>query len=177
MTKKESNPKKPKAQKESKSLKGVGGRPTDYSPEMADRICDLVASTPYGLVKLSRLHDDLPNKTTVNVWRRRHPAFAAKYAQAKLEQADILAEDCLDIADNDDFDSKVDKDGNEVCNTEYIARSRLKVDTRKWLAAKLLPKQYGEQRKIESLEGENDALRNELMELRSQLDKKHKKDY
>jgi hypothetical protein len=144
---------------------------------MAQRICDLVASTGHGLLKLTRLYEDLPDKSTINLWRRQHPEFSAQYAQAKLEQADILAEDCLDIADNDDFDSKLDKDGNEVCNTEYIARSRLKVDTRKWLAAKLLPKQYGEQRKIESLEGENDALRNELMELRSQLDKKHKKEY
>jgi hypothetical protein len=121
------------------------GRPLEYTKEMGDHICELVSSTGYGLLKLTKLYPELPDKMTINRWRHRVQEFRAQYAMAKLEQADILAEECLEISDDDSFDIKLDKDGNEVCNTEFIARSRLRVDTRKWLASKLLPKQYGQQ--------------------------------
>lgn len=120
------------------------GRPLEYTQEMGDYICELVSSTGYGLLKLTQLHPELPDKMTINRWRHRVPEFRAQYAQAKIEQADILAEECLEIADDDSKDVKFDKDGNELCNTEFIARSRLRVDTRKWLASKLLPRQYGQ---------------------------------
>jgi hypothetical protein len=119
------------------------GRPLEYTKEMGDYICELTASTGYGLLKLTRLYPELPDKMTINRWRHRLPDFRAQYALAKLEQADILAEECLEIADDDSQDIRIDEDGNQVCNTEFTARSRLRVDTRKWLAAKLLPKQYG----------------------------------
>lgn len=120
------------------------GRPTKYSEKMADLICQYVSTTPYGLNKICSLYDDIPEKTTVNVWRYKYPEFKEKYALAKLAQADLLAEECLEIADDDSGDTRVDLGtGFDVCNTEFIARSRLRIDTRKWLAAKLLPKQYG----------------------------------
>lgn len=120
------------------------GRPLEYTQEMGDYICELVASTGYGLLKLTKLYPELPDKVTINRWRHRVAEFRTQYALAKVEQADILAEECLEIADDDSYDIKLDKDGNEICNTEFIARARLRVDTRKWLASKLLPKQYGQ---------------------------------
>ena len=120
------------------------GRPLEYTKEMGDHICELVASTGHGLLKLTRLYPELPDKMTINRWRHRLPEFRSQYALAKVEQADILAEECLEIADDSSGDLAHDKDGNEICNTEFIARARLRVDTRKWLASKLLPKQYGD---------------------------------
>tara|TARA_R110000868_G_scaffold335547_1_gene596431 strand:+ start:14774 stop:15244 length:471 start_codon:yes stop_codon:yes gene_type:complete len=120
------------------------GRPLEYTKEMGDYICELVASTGHGLLKLTTLYPELPDKMTINRWRHRLPEFRAQYAQAKIEQADILAEECLEIADDSSGDVTYDKDGEVTCNTEFIARSRLRVDTRKWLAAKLLPRQYGD---------------------------------
>lgn len=121
------------------------GRPLEYTKEMGDHICELVSSTGHGLLKLTRLYPELPDKVTINRWRYRVPEFRTQYAQAKLEQADILAEECLEIADDDHNDVKINPDtGDEYCNTEFIARARLRVDTRKWLASKLLPKQYGQ---------------------------------
>jgi hypothetical protein len=119
------------------------GRPLEYTLEMGDYICELVSSTGYGLLKLTQLYPELPDKITINRWRHRVESFRTQYAMAKVEQADILAEECLEIADDDSKDTKLNFEGEEVCNTEFIARSRLRVDTRKWLAAKLLPRQYG----------------------------------
>lgn len=120
------------------------GRPTDYNEEIAKLICERVATSTDGLGKLCAMHDDMPSKFTVNLWRYKYPEFSAQYALAKMTQADLLAEECLDIADDDSGDTRIDPEtGYETCNTEFIARSRLRIDTRKWLAAKLLPKQYG----------------------------------
>lgn len=118
-------------------------RPLEYTKEMGDYICELVATTTHGLFKLTRLYPTLPDKTTINRWRLRVPAFNTQYAQAKLRQADILAEECLEIADDSERDTIVNEDGKEVCDIEYVNRCRLRIDTRKWLAAKLLPRQYG----------------------------------
>lgn len=119
------------------------GRPTDYNEAMASRICEAVATTTLGLNKICERYDDFPSKFTVNLWRFKHPEFSVQYAQAKLFQADLLAEECLDIADDSSDDTIINAEGYDVCNTEWINRCRLRIDTRKWLAAKLLPKQYG----------------------------------
>lgn len=128
--------------KQSAKAKAKAGRPTDYTPELGSLICQRVATSTLGLNKIC-MADDMPVKSTVNLWRYKYPEFSAQYAQAKLVQADLLAEECIDIADDDSNDIKVNFEGEEVANTEFIARSRLRIDTRKWLASKLLPKQYG----------------------------------
>lgn len=132
------------SKKQPVKAKAKTGRPTDYNETIAALICERVATSTLGLNKLCEMYDDLPSKFTVNLWRYRHPEFSTQYALAKLVQADLLAEECLEIADDDSHDTKISPEGFEVCNTEFIARSRLRIDTRKWLAAKLLPKQYGQ---------------------------------
>lgn len=133
------------AKKQPTKAKAKVGRPLEYTKEMGDYICELVASSGHGLLKLTQLYSDLPDKMTINRWRHRLPEFRSQYAMAKVEQADILAEECLEIADDSSNDVRIDPEtGFETCNSEFIARARLRVDTRKWLAAKLLPKQYGQ---------------------------------
>ena len=131
------------AKKQPVKAKAKTGRPTDYTPELAALICERVATSTLGLNKIC-LAEDMPSKFTVNLWRYKYPEFSTQYALAKLVQADLLAEECMEIADDDSEDTKINMlTGEEVANNEFIARSRLRIDTRKWLAAKLLPKQYG----------------------------------
>jgi hypothetical protein len=60
----------------------------------------------------------------------------------------MLIDEILEIADNTSHDTILKTDGNSnkkrVCNSEWIARSRLRIDTRKYLAGKLCPKIYGD---------------------------------
>lgn len=124
------------------------GRPSLFTQELADLICQRVASCSFGLRKLCSLHDDLPTSETVYEWRYKYPAFSSQYAEAKLRQADLMAEELLDIADSGTNDwmetlSDDEKGLGWRLNGEHVQRSRLRIDTRKWLAAKLLPKQYG----------------------------------
>lgn len=124
------------------------GRPTLYNEELASLICQRVATTTFGLARLCSMYDDLPEKITINVWRYKYPEFATQYAQAKLKQADLLAEEMLDIADDgtNDWMESFGEDGDigYKLNSEHVQRSRLRIDTRKFLASKLLPKQYGQ---------------------------------
>ena len=67
--------------------------------------------------------------------------------QAKRCQIEVFIDEILDIADDSSQDEIANNQGHIVCNSEFIARSRLRIDTRKWLASKLVPKIYGVQQK------------------------------
>jgi len=123
------------------------------------------------------MFDWLPDQDTINVWRYEKPNFSGQYAVAKIKQADLLAEDCIDIADDDSRDIKITENGYEAFDGEFAARSRLRVDTRKWLASKLLPKQYGGDALLQQTREENTELKEELKVLRARLDSENKKDY
>lgn len=124
------------------------GRPTKYTLEIGKAICRAIATTTDGLNKICAEREDFPCRKVIWEWRFDHEEFRNLYVEAKRQQADLLAEEINDIADDITRDTlfKQDRDGNEyeVCNTEWIARSRLRVDTRKWIACKLLPKVYGD---------------------------------
>ena len=80
-----------------------------------------------------------------------------RYARAREIQADRMAEEIVEIADDatNDFMEKRGKDGRKKVefNSENVNRSRLRIDTRKWLAGKLKPKVYGEKQTVEVNQG------------------------
>lgn len=77
------------------------------------------------------------------------PERIEQYARAREAQADKLADDILAIADDGQRDTYIDSDGNERTDQDVIARSRLRVDARKWLASKMAPKKYGDKTESE----------------------------
>ena len=122
------------------------GRPTLYTQELADIVCERLAN---GESMRSVARDDsMPAMSTLFKWLRDIKAFSEQYTRAKEESANALFEDLLDIADNstNDYMTRQSKSGEdyESVNPEAIARSRLRVDTRKWALSKLMPKKYGE---------------------------------
>jgi hypothetical protein len=121
------------------------GRPSDYTPELAGAICDRLAEGE----SLRSICDSegMPNKKTVLRWLRIHEEFRAQYAQARELQAEGMADEIVDIADdghNDWMKRNYGDDERWVENGEAIRRSALRIDARKWVAAKLLPKKYGD---------------------------------
>ena len=120
------------------------GRPTDYTPELAKEICDMVASCSTGIKKLCATQDNWPAHETIYRWLRQYKEFSDLYARAKKDQVRALVEEILEISDDSSQDDKENSNGTVVCNSEWVARSRLRVDTRKWIAAKLVPRLYGD---------------------------------
>lgn len=124
------------------------GRPSEFTQEIADLICERTATSTFGLKKLCKMYDDMPNHDTVFQWRYKNKAFADQYTKAKIAQAELLAEEIMDIADdgtNDWMETLPDEEKplGWKLNGEHVNRSRLRIDTRKWHASKLLPKIYG----------------------------------
>lgn len=75
---------------------------------------------------------------------RKHPEFLSNYTRAREDQADTLADEIVAIADDGTNDTYKNEEGFELVNHDVIARSRLRVEARKWVAAKLKPKKYGD---------------------------------
>ena len=88
--------------------------------------------------------DWLPCDDTVRNWAEANPAFARDIARAREAGFDEIAMDCLAIADDTSGDTKSGPNGEEQCNSEWISRSRLRVETRLKLLAKWDPKRYGD---------------------------------
>ena len=110
------------------------GRPSDFTPEIANEICERLAK---GESLRAICADDesgwLPTARTVHRWltveEEWASAFRQQYAHAREAQADHYADEIVAIADG-------------VVNDPQ--RDRLRVDARKWYASKLAPKKYGD---------------------------------
>lgn len=113
------------------------GRPTDYNDNIAALICAEIASSSKSIKKICE-QEGMPSHVTVLSWLRKHKDFLTQYTLAKQEQADLLAEEMLEIADDGSRDDTPFTGGN------HVQRDRLKVETRKWIASKLKPKKYGD---------------------------------
>ena len=139
------------------------GRPISYTKELGESICNKVATCTHSLKKICADNDNFPHHETVNEWRWKIEEFGSAYARAKQAQMDLLAEEIVEISDDDSKDTATDKDGRESFNNEFAARSRLRIDSRKWLAAKLYPRVYGERNKEEQ-EAKANTLIEKLLE-------------
>ena len=100
--------------------------------KVIDHICGELATSSKGIGKILKEGyegQELPAYSKIMLWVSEDDLLWDKYARAKSEQADFMADEMLEIADDDQNDWQ---------------RARLRVDTRKWLASKLKPKKYGE---------------------------------
>jgi hypothetical protein len=117
-------------------------RRSEFTQEIADTICERIAEGE-SLVRICK-DDGMPSKTTVFNWLSSNKAFLDNYTRAREAQADTLFDQILEISDDGSNDTYKDEDGNPRTDHDVIARSRLRVDARKWMAGKLRPKKYGE---------------------------------
>lgn len=125
--------------------KNIGGRPSLYTDTLAAEICSRISSGEK--VTDICLDNHMPNPSTVYLWLAKNETFSEQYAKAMADRTWSMAEDILDISDNganDWMERHHGEDVSWVTNGEALQRSRLRVDTRKWLMSKMQPKKYGE---------------------------------
>jgi hypothetical protein len=120
------------------------GRPTIYTPELAHKICTLIANTEMGLHRLHKAYEWFPDPSTILDWLANHSEFSLRYAQAKDLQAEFMADNCLVIADDSSGDA-IETSRGVVENREFTSRSKLRVETRMYMMERLSPKKYGKQ--------------------------------
>jgi hypothetical protein len=136
---------KPAAEQDAAPKKKMG-RPSIYSQDLADEICVRLSSGE-SLRSICR-DEHMPAQSQVYVWLNAKKDFAEQYARAREEQADTHADEIIAIADEDpELNPIRDKDGNVIdlkIDSGYVAYQKQRIDARKWTAAKLRPKKYGD---------------------------------
>jgi hypothetical protein len=115
-----------------------------------DLIADILSKVADG-ESLNKICDgkSYPCRKTFFEWVGDNTSIANRYMIALSLRAEKYADEIIEIADNTSEDINYDFEGKEKVNTENIARSKLRVDARKWVASKLLPKKYGDSTRVE----------------------------
>ena len=119
------------------------GRPSTYRRELADQVCSLVSE---GQTAREACRTVGVPMETFRRWVASNPpdGLSGRFARARLDLLEHWADDIVSISDDRTGDVYIDEDGKKRVDHENINRSRLRVDTRKWLLSKLLPGQYGD---------------------------------
>lgn len=92
--------------------------------------------------------EDMPGRTVFFEWLNQDEFKANQYARSCELRSECIFEEILEIADETSRDTIYTEKG-EVPNSEWMARSRLRVDARKWMLGKMNPKKYGDKNIVE----------------------------
>nr|DAT45141.1 MAG TPA: terminase small subunit [Caudoviricetes sp.] len=111
------------------------GRPTDYTKDMADKICEKIANGRS--LRSICAEDGVPPMKTIYRWLEANEEFRHQYARARDKQADYFAEEIIEIADSAEAESAA------------VSKAKLQIDARKWAASKIAPKKYGNKQEID----------------------------
>ncbi|HFB4648218.1 TPA: hypothetical protein ACE76W_002121, partial [Neisseria gonorrhoeae] len=111
------------------------GRPTDYTKDMADKICEKIANGRS--LRSICAEDGVPPMKTIYRWLEANEEFRHQYARAREKQADYFAEEIIEIADSAQAESAA------------VSKAKLQIDARKWAASKIAPKKYGDKTELD----------------------------
>ncbi len=113
------------------------GRPSRYTKPWAAKICDAVSEGKSLREICSK--PPMPSRASVNRWLNENAEFRDQYARAREEQAEFYADQIISIADEVEEESA------------SVAKAKLQIDARKWKAAKLAPKKYGDKVEVDNV--------------------------
>ena len=139
-----------------------------FSQEIFDEICVRIAEGE-SLRKICK-DEKMPSLVSVWRWLNESETLSKQYTRAREEQAETFVDEILDIADDNKDDTYLDENGKLIINQEVIARSRLRVDSRKWIASKLKPKRFGDYTKIQAEVKDTSSTSSWLGEVLSEID-------
>lgn len=119
------------------------GRPSMYTHELGQLICDLYASDPKITILDIFKRDDMPAWQTFYDWAEGKVEsaleFPEMFARAKRVKASIIAEASLSTADGP---------GDDLDSMTRVRRDEFRAKTAQWLAAKLNPAEYGDSQRV-----------------------------
>jgi hypothetical protein len=150
------------------------GRPSGYTEEQAERVCDKLA-LGWSLRKIEEHVDEdgstYPCKDTILTWCWKIEGFSDRYARAQEAGCEAVRQEMQEIADdgrNDWMKRLAFNGGNPAweINGEAINRSKLRWEDRRWYLGKKQPKKWGEAQQIDmTVKGQMDnTLKIEFVE-------------
>lgn len=118
-----------------------------FTIELFESICTEIATSSVGLNKICKQHGI--SSVAFYDWIKKDAELLNKYTRAREDQADYLADEIITLSDDKTSDY-VEGEFGKVGNAANVARSRLQVEARKWIASKLKPKKYGDKVEVEN---------------------------
>jgi hypothetical protein len=142
-------------------VKREKGRPTKYTEILADKICERI-SNGESLLQICR-DEKMPGRSTIHKWlieskadgTPKRPNFIDNYARATELRADVAFDEINEIADQT---PEMIKKTAEKKSSAMAQAQRLRVDSRKWTAARMFPKKYSERHVVTSEDAEGNTV-------------------
>jgi hypothetical protein len=129
------------------------GRPElNLPPEMKDKIFMLIETTSAGLQHICKANPELPSHDTIYRLINSDNDFSERYLAAKQKQIMAHMEETYALADDMNNESAyyIDERGNRRIDPGWISWKKQQIELRKWNAARLAPKIFGDRLKTES---------------------------
>lgn len=122
------------------------GRPSGFTPELADKLCEQIASGKSNREACRTL--SITNSAMYS-WLQKNRESQKQHAHAREIQADLPVGEIIAIADELEIEAMYRGDTVKLdVSATAVARARLRTDARKWVASKLAPKKYGEKLQV-----------------------------
>jgi hypothetical protein len=133
-------------------------------------ICELL-ERGMSLQRACKSISDSPTAGNVLNWVNKDPALAEQYAAARSIGYKLLADEIVEISDETEVEAKFQGDDVRLAlDATAVARNRLRVDTRKWMLSKMLPKVYGDKVTQELTGADGGAIQMSAVDLRGLSD-------
>lgn len=113
-----------------------------FTQAIADGVLELLAT---GKSLRKSAAEAGTSEGTVYRWLELNPQFAEEYARVRACAYRMLADEIIEISDEAEVEAKYQGDDVKLdLSATAVARNRLRVDSRKWMLSKMLPKVYGD---------------------------------
>ena len=153
-----------------------GGRPTTYSPEMRQRICDLVATHGWGIQKLCKSYPDIPTPETINQWRHKYPEFSEEYLNSRFKQTHAMFESAIDEVESiEDYYYEDPVSGAMKIDSGIVAAKKAIANQKTQQASRLNPRMYGVQKQEDDKSTLGDTL-SKIQSMVSEFNKTNESD-
>ena len=123
-------------------------RPSKFTKKLGDKILNLMVD---GLSLKTICKDPkMPHRATVFRWlaKEEYKEFCDMYTRAREAQAEMLADEIVDIADDSNGDVIATESGIKI-DGDCVQRAKLRIHARQWYAGKLKPRSYGDKSQVD----------------------------
>lgn len=125
-----------------------GGRPSVYTDELADRICEWIADGK-SLRSFERENDDSPALSTICLWIVNNEKFSEHYRRARQAGGYAHADDILEVADQ------------VLVGQLEPASAKVVIDAKKWAAERMAPKGHATKQVLEHVGEDGGPIKTE----------------
>lgn len=132
-----------------------------FSDALALEVCDTIATSSLGIIKLSETKPHWPSFVTIYRWRNQYPNFNEMFVRAMQMRAAMFIDEIVQITD-DASNDLIEIEGRMVPNPVSVQRAKLRAEYREKVAKRLDPATWGDKLDLNAQLGylsQEDAIR------------------